>query len=151
MMMKYGTKLKRLLKPRTLPKHLLWAEIGLLAGALLLVVALVIVLTGKSAPSTATQKAPAPIAVVEITPDGFVPTTISITKGTKVVWVNQDVMPHLIAADPYPTHKQLPALLAPKALGNKQTYSFTFTKAKTVNYHDELNPTAAWEGVVVVK
>jgi plastocyanin len=82
-----------------------------------------------------------PIAVIEVTHDGFVPATLHVVPGTKVVWVNSDVAPHRIAADPYPSHSELPALVAPKALGQKQTYSFTFTKARTVHYHDELNPT----------
>ncbi len=90
-----------------------------------------------------------PVALIQITPTGFVPNTISVVHGTKVIWVNQDVLPHRVAADPYPTHSQLPALYAPKALGQKETYSFTFTKSRTVQYHDDLQP--MWQGVIVVK
>jgi len=89
------------------------------------------------------------IAVVDITKSGFVPSTLSISVDTRVIWVNEDVAPHLPAADPYPTHSQLPSLVAPRALGQKETYSFLFTKAGTVQYHDDLNPTLT--GTIVIK
>src|SRR5487761_1577732 len=93
---------------------------------------------------------PAPtVAVIEITPTGFVPSTLTVPAGAKVVWVNEDVMPHLPAADPYPTHSSLPSLVAPRALGQKETYSFLFTKAATLHYHDDINPTLV--GTVVVR
>jgi plastocyanin len=111
-------------------------------GILLIVIAL------KPAKTTTTNPKQVPIAVIEINNSGFVPSTIQVKPGTKVVWVNKDVAPHQIAADPYPTHETLPALVAPKAMGQNQTYSFVFTKTRTVNYHDELNPT--WGGTITV-
>jgi len=87
---------------------------------------------GTSSPTT---------AVIEITPSGFLPSTIAVSPNTNVVWVNEDVMPHLPAADPYPTHAELPALVASRALGQKETYTFLFTKKETVHYHDDLSPT----------
>ena len=98
--------------------------------------------------ATASTKSPT-TAVIEITPSGFLPQTIAVNPNTQVVWVNEDVMPHLPAADPYPSHKQLPQLVAPRALGQKETYSFTFTKAGTIHYHDDLEPTIV--GVVRVR
>ncbi len=53
-------------------------------------------------PSTQ-EIAAAPVAVVQITSSGFVPSTIEVKAGTKVVWVNYDQLPHQIAADPYPS------------------------------------------------
>lgn len=138
-------------KFKALPK-ILQISLGCAAvGFVLLVVALIVALSNHSRTVQPVIKPTPPIAVVEITPNGFVPSTLHVSKGTKVIWVNNDNLPHRIAADPYPTHTSLPALFAPQALGNKQTYSFIFTKPKTVNYHDDLNPTAAWEGVIIVK
>lgn len=54
---------------------------------------------------------PAATAVVEITPSGFLPQTIAVNPNTEVIWVNEDVMPHLPAADPYPSHSELPSLV----------------------------------------
>ncbi len=121
----------------------------LVVGALVIVFIVLGIFLLIHAVYPSTQKiAAVPVALVEITTDGFVPSTLSIHTGTKVVWVNETQLPHQIAADPYPSHSQLPALYAPKALGYKQTYSFIFTKERTINYGDQLNPT--WQGTVEV-
>lgn len=91
---------------------------------------------------------PPAMAVIEITTSGFVPSTLRVQANTDVVWVNEDSAPHMPAADPYPSHSSLPALVAPRALGQKETYSFLFTKPGTVHYHDDLVPT--WTGTVEV-
>jgi plastocyanin len=104
---------------------------------------------GKSKGSSHGGKTPPTMAAIEITPNGFMPATLSISPNTDVVWINEDAAPHLPAADPYPTHRSLPALVAPRALGQKETYSFLFTKSGTVHYHDDIHPT--WTGTVVVR
>ena len=93
-----------------------------------------------TAASKSSQPAPM-IAVIDITKNNFIPSTLAIRVDTRVIWVNEDVAPHLPAADPYPTHSQLLSLVAPRALGQRETYSFFFTKAQTIQYHDDLNPT----------
>jgi plastocyanin len=99
--------------------------------------------------NTSQKKIPPSIAVIEITPTGFLPSTISVSPNTKVVWVNEDVNPHLPAADPYPDHSSLPSLVAPRALGIKETYSFLVTKVGTIQYHDDLKPTLT--GTIEIK
>lgn len=89
------------------------------------------------------------VAVIEITPTGFVPSTLNVQPNTNVVWINEDVNPHLPAADPYPTHASLPNLVAPRALGQKETYTFKVSKPETIHYHDDVNPTLA--GTIVVE
>ncbi|HEV2402593.1 MAG TPA: hypothetical protein VGS08_00130 [Candidatus Saccharimonadales bacterium] len=84
---------------------------------------------------------PPTVAVIEITPSGFLPRTIAVNTNTEVIWVNEDAMPHKPAADPYPTHRNLPSLVAPSPLGQKETYSFLFTRQGVVAYHDDLDPT----------
>ena len=126
----------------------------LAAGGAIIVIGIVWAIVGlvthTAHPKTASSSAKPPTtAVIEITPSGFLPQTIAVNPNTQVVWVNEDVMPHLPAADPYPSHKQLPQLVAPRALGQKETYSFTFTKAGTIHYHDDLEPTVV--GVVEVR
>ena len=138
-------------------RTLVWRRhkfLTVVSGLILLVVivcGIVILNLNQSAGGTNAkhQTSPPAIAVVEITPSGFVPSTISVAANSEVVWVNEDVMPHLPAADPYPTHSSLPSLVAPRALGQKETYSFLFTKAATLHYHDDINPTLV--GTVVVR
>jgi plastocyanin len=134
-------KLKQASKPQL---ALMAGSVLLMAfGVWLLVIALHPAKTNSGAGSQQTT-----IAVVEINAGGFTPATIKVQPGTKVVWVNKDQAPHQIAADPYPSHAELPALVSPRATGFNQTYSFVFTKTRTLHYHDELNPTL--EGVVEV-
>jgi plastocyanin len=90
-----------------------------------------------------------PVAVVLVTSAGFVPAALEIKAGTKVVWVNKDVNPHQVAADPYPAHSELPSLFSKQAMAQNQTYSFLFTKVRAIGYHDELNPTIS--GTITVK
>lgn len=89
------------------------------------------------------------VAVIEITSAGFLPSTLNVHPNTEIVWVNEDVAPHLPAADPYPSHVSLPSLVAPRALGQKETYTFKVTKAETIRYHDDLTPTEV--GTIVVE
>lgn len=105
--------------------------------------------TAAKHPAASHQSGPPAVAVIEITASGFVPGTLSVNANTNVVWVNEDVMPHLPAADPYPSHSSLPDLVAPRALGIKETYTFHVSHAETINYHDDLNPVDV--GTVVVR
>jgi|SRR5579872_1896462 len=123
-------------------------------GILLMVVAAGILLFSKS-PSN-TPQSPNPTssnvkhhAVIQITASGFVPSTLKVQSNTEVTWVNEDTAPHLVAADPYPTHSDLPSLVSPKALGNKESYTYLFTKPRTIHYHDDLHPLLS--GSIVVK
>jgi len=92
---------------------------------------------------------PPAIAVIEITPSGFLPSTLSVNPNTNVVWVNEDVAPHLPAADPYPTHGSMPSLVPSRALGQHESYTFKVTHPETIHYHDDLQPTLT--GTVVVR
>lgn len=125
------------------------------SGVIILLLALGLILMGlrsngsDGSQSTHKKQSPPTVAIVEITSAGFVPSTLSVSKNTDVVWVNEDVMPHLPAADPYPSHSSLPSLVAPRALGLHETYTFHFSKTGTVRYHDDVNPTMV--GSVVVR
>lgn len=132
---------------RLTPRHI--SVSLMLMGAAVLVFSLVFWVAYWFAPSAVPPARQYPVAVVQITPQGFSPQSLSVAPGTKVVWVNTDSRPHLVAADPYPTHAELPALVAPRALGQRETYSFIFTKPRTVHYHDDLNPTLG--GVIIVR
>ena len=89
-------------------------------------------------------------AQIEITKDGFLPATITVTKGTRVTWTNKDSKVHRVASNPHPEHTGLPGLDSKDVIGIQGgTYSFTFDKPGEYTYHDHLNPTV--NGTVVVK
>lgn len=92
---------------------------------------------------------PPKTASVNITEDGFAPSTIKVNIGTVVIWHNLDHKPHRIAANPYGTHSTLPSLDSMSKIPPNGTYRYTFDKAGTYGYHDELNPKI--NGTVIVK
>lgn len=89
------------------------------------------------------------VAVIEITSSGFLPSTLEVNPNTNIVWVNEDVMPHLPAADPYPTHTSMPSLVPSRALGQHESYTYHVSRQETIHYHDDLTPTLT--GTIVVR
>jgi plastocyanin len=88
------------------------------------------------------------VASVKVTGKDFLPGTLTIKRGTVVEWTSVDgSTTHIIAANPYPSHKELPGLVSPQ-LGQGAKYHYTFTKAGTYHYHDDLKPTV--NGTIIV-
>ena len=71
----------------------------------------------------------------------FVPQRVTIKPGTTVTWVNDDDIPHAIAA----TGKEFRS----KVLDTNDKYSFTFTTAGTFEYFCSLHPHMT--GTIVVE
>ena len=77
---------------------------------------------------------------VSITDEGFSPSTITVTKDTKVVWVNDTAAPHKVGANPYPDASSLPGLKS-DVIAPGESYGYTFKDAGTFNYADYTAPT----------
>ncbi len=58
----------------------------------------------------------------------FSPASMTVKVGTKVTWTNQDSVKHSVTADSGDGPKS-------ELFGKGETYSYTFTKAGTFNYH----------------
>jgi plastocyanin len=80
------------------------------------------------------------VAVVRIIDGGFQPATLSVQKGTKVVWTNEDEGLHQVASNPYPGGADLSGLKS-AILNDQQSYSFIASTAGTFGYHDQMDPT----------
>lgn len=91
-------------------------------------------------PSTAAETSPVAEATISVDETGFSPKTITVKAGTKVTFVNNGQAPHWPASALHPTHQVLPGFDALRGLATGETYSFTFTKTGSWNYHDHLNP-----------
>lgn len=78
----------------------------------------------------------------------FSPKTVTVKKGGIVTWVNQSPFEIWPASAPHPVHTNYPGFDAQKGIANGETYSFTFDKTGTWNYHNHLN--VASTGVVEV-
>ncbi len=95
-----------------------------------------------------TVEAP-PTAIVKITDKGFEPTSLTVKKGTVVIWkASGNTKPVVVAANPYPTNDSLEGLKS-EQLGSGAEYRYKFNESGTFNYHDNLNPTV--NGTVIVE
>ena len=112
-----------------------------------------------SSPATSTPSTP---ASVTLNASGFSPSTITISKGTKVTWINAGTGSMWVASDLHPNHTQYDNTQRSEhcAAGytrpipfdeckDVKSYNFTFNQTGTWKYHNHLNPTQT--GVIVVK
>lgn len=75
---------------------------------------------------------------LKIKKDGFEKTGLTLKKGDKIMFKNDDDSPHDIASNPHPFHTQIPGLRS-GVLNQDQTYTFTFETAGNFGVHDHLN------------
>lgn len=79
---------------------------------------------------------------------GFVPNSVTVKKGTTVVWTNQSQSGMWVASAIHPTHQLLPGFDQLKSVAAAGTYEYTFVKVGTWKYHNHVAP--ADTGTVVV-
>lgn len=84
-----------------------------------------------AAPLLLAAAAPAP-AVVKIDNFTFAPATLTVRPGTTVTWVNDDDIPHAVAADDH--------AFKSKVLDTQDRFSTTFAKPGTYGYFCSLHP-----------
>jgi plastocyanin len=63
----------------------------------------------------------------------FEPATITIKKGSQVLWTNMSDAPHTVTSN-------TGAFQSPNTITEKQTFRFTFTTAGTFMYHCTVHP-----------
>lgn len=94
--------------------------------------------TTPTAPSSTSPASGAGGTQVKITEQGgkygFSPTTLTVAKGTKVVWTNASDAPHTVTSD---TGTTLASSTIDPSGG---TFSFTFTQPGTYSYHCTIHP-----------
>ena len=75
---------------------------------------------------------------IKIKPLGFIPSFAVVPVGTKVTWVNNDMMPHMIVFDGVNSPELEPGV----------SWSYTFDKAGVYNYQCKITPQ---RGVIVIE
>ena len=95
--------------------------------------------TPPSTSSTSTDMTASSSVAVTIQDMAFQPQAITIKKGTKVTWTNQDTIKHSVVADSASNAANLPTTNT--LFGKGQTYSFTFDTVGTISYHCSAHPT----------
>jgi len=89
---------------------------------------------------TPTPTPPVATAEISMTSSGFSPATLTVTKGTKVTFKNNDTKSRWPASDPHPTHTDLAGFDAGRVIDPGSSYVYTFDKVGTWGFHDHLNP-----------
>ena len=84
-----------------------------------------------TAPLLLGAAAPIP-ALVKVDNFTFAPATLAVRPGTTVTWVNEDDIPHAIAADDHAFRS--------KVLDTQERFSTTFAKPGTYSYFCSLHP-----------
>jgi len=102
-----------------------------------------------------TENAQTEITTVKYSDTGFEPQEITVTKGTKVTFVNNTDIPLWAVTNPHPDHTDYPAF---DAAANRQQgdmpkpgedFEFTFEEAGTFGYHNHAAPEHT--GTIIVK
>ncbi len=117
------------------------------SGFAVLVVAIVVV-TVLTANHVADNRQKTTVAVVNITKTGFEPATLSVKRGTKIIWTNTTDTLRQVASNPYPKDNGLSGLKS-QILNKDQTYEYTADTTGTFGYHDDRQPTV--NGTLVVQ
>ncbi len=125
-------------KTKLLSRHRLIAKSVFIIVLIALVGISITLLVGSKQEKTTSD--PTSITEVKISKDGFEPSSISVKKGTVIIWTNIDEAPHQVASNPYPGNQDLPRLKS-EILNNQQTYQFKTDEIGNFGYHDQIKPT----------
>ncbi len=102
-----------------------------------------LILSGCSAPATPADSSDTSESVsVRMTPSGigFEPAKLTLAKGTKVCFINEDPEARWPASNIHPTHEIFPEFDPKTVVRAGETWCFTFTKPGIWHYHDHLFP-----------
>ncbi len=112
----------------------------LIAALILLVIVIVVAINHNNSNNKTSTTSAKQSAQVAISDGKFVPQVIDVKIGTSVTWTNQENTGHWVASDPYPKNDALKSLNSKGPLQQNEAYTYTFDKAGTYTYHDDLQP-----------
>lgn len=128
--------------PAVPPKTKPWL-VPLVIALLLVAIGVVAWMLYQSSNNKAAEETPT--VIVTITDSGYEPATVKVKKGQDITWKNQTSKAKQIVSD-----EGKPAgFAATEALGQGDTYSFTFDQTGTFHYHDPEN--VGSKGTVIVE
>jgi plastocyanin len=90
---------------------------------------------------------------VRLAASGPSPSALTIRVGDTVTFINSDTSSsYWPASDPHPVHTLCPGFDARRPLTPGDSYSLTFTQARSCTYHDHLDPgNSALQGTIIVR
>lgn len=78
---------------------------------------------------------------IEVKDFMFMPTTLTVSAGSKVIWVNKDDEPHTVVSDS--------GMFRSGAMDTDESFSFTFDKPGTYHFTCSIHPRMV--GTIIVK
>lgn len=99
-------------------------------------------------PNTRVEKGMPDSVIVNYTDDGFSPTTVQISKGETVQFINRSSRPMWVASNMHPAHNILPTFDQFGVSGSGESYSYTFDRQGVWEYHDHINASKIGEIIV---
>lgn len=78
--------------------------------------------------------------IIEMTPNGFEPETITVDENSTIIFLNKDSEAHWPASNDHPTHEIYPEFDPRKTINPGESWPFKPTKVGTWKYHDHLFP-----------
>lgn len=76
--------------------------------------------------------------VIRVTKEGFIPESVTVKKGEKVVWLNESSQFSWPASDVHPTHQIYLEFDALEPFGPGDAWAFRFLRQGQWNFHDHL-------------
>ena len=104
---------------------------------------------GGSSPSSPSNGA----TTVTISSSGASPTTVTVSPGTRILFVNSDSRSHNMTSDPHPDHNDCPAIndvgvLVPGQ--RRQTGNLNVTRTCGFHDHDD-SENSRWKGSITIQ
>lgn len=78
--------------------------------------------------------------IIEMTPEGFSPQSVTLDNNSTVIFINKDSKPHWPANDVHPTHDLYPEFDPQRGIEPGQSWPFRPKKAGEWRFHDHLFP-----------
>ena len=78
-------------------------------------------------------------ATITISASGVSPNSVTVSPGSRVMFVNNDNRPHQPASDPHPIHGSCPSIDEIGFIGASQSRTSGNLTAGTCGYHDHIN------------
>ena len=91
-----------------------------------------------------------PAETVTLTDSGFVPQTITIKAGGRIIWLNSSGVVGTVNSDNYPTNLLYPFLNFGQ-FNDGSSFSTVFSKPGTYTYYNFLSQNQSQKGTIIVK
>jgi hypothetical protein len=92
-------------------------------------------------------------ATITLSSGGLSPVEVRVSRGSKVLFVNNDARPHAMSSDPVQVHTDCPAINDVGTLAPGQSRSTgELTAVRTCGFHDHTNEfDNTWKGRIIVQ